>query len=254
MIGKDGPLFLAVALAVWSTMQIRRRWIGFLAAAAVMTALRPHVAFLALACLAVTFMLDSRTSPRARIPLFLAGVIGVAIVASTLQSTMNVDVYDANSVSSFIEARQEIGAGYKNNAFVYSALYVRVFALLFFPLFIGMEDSYGIIASFENTFLLGVFAFLLWNIGIIAQLTRRVAFIRFSVVFAVSLTILLSMVYYNVGLGLRQKMMLMPPILTIFVATLAARSMRRRTAQAAGAAPVTARVDQRPVALRHSEL
>jgi hypothetical protein len=50
---------------------------------------------------------------------------------------------------------------------------------------------------------------------------RQIMLVRYSLIFAVALIALLSLVYYNVGLGLRQKMMMMPGLLTVFAATLA---------------------------------
>jgi hypothetical protein len=42
------------------------------------------------------------------------------------------------------------------------------------------------------------------------------------------LTLLLALVNYNVGLGLRQKMMMMPCLLSFLVAVLAVRTARSR--------------------------
>ena len=51
------------------------------------------------------------------------------------------------------------------------------------------------------------------------QLTRQVFFIRFALVFSIIITLTLALVYYNVGLGLRQKMMIMPGLLVFFAAS-----------------------------------
>ena len=40
-IGKDGPLFLAASLAVWSAMRLRRRFVGFSLAVLLMVLFRP---------------------------------------------------------------------------------------------------------------------------------------------------------------------------------------------------------------------
>jgi hypothetical protein len=71
---------------------------------------------------------------------------------------------------------------------------------------------------------------LLWRFGDSVRLARQVFFLRFALVFAGTLALLLSMVYYNVGLGLRQKVMFMPALLTFFVALVAVRRVKTRQA------------------------
>jgi hypothetical protein len=46
--------------------------------------------------------------------------------------------------------------------------------------------------------------------------------------FFVLLTLLLAMVNYNVGLGLRQKMMMMPALLVFYASLLAVRAAQRQ--------------------------
>jgi hypothetical protein len=52
-------------------------------------------------------------------------------------------------------------------------------------------------------------------------------FARFAILFFILLVILLALVNYNVGLGLRQKMMTMPALLVFFAAMVAVREARK---------------------------
>jgi small-conductance mechanosensitive channel len=105
---------------------------------------------------------------------------------------------------------------------------VRLLSLLFRPLFLDAQGAFGLIASLENVFIIVLLVTLFRNFGQLMRMIRQVFFIRFAAVFALILIVLLSLVYYNVGLGLRQKIMFMPALLTMFVAVLAVRRSETR--------------------------
>ncbi|MET1112344.1 MAG: hypothetical protein ABWX67_12525, partial [Allosphingosinicella sp.] len=76
--------------------------------------------------------------------------------------------------------------------------------------------------------LLVVIVTLLWSFRTSVAVARAAMFARFAGLFFILLTILLAMVNYNVGLGLRQKMMMMPALLVFFAALMAVRTMRQQ--------------------------
>ena len=91
--------------------------------------------------------------------------------------------------------------------------------------------AFALVASFENLLLLVIILLIFWHFRNTAQLVRRVFFVRFGLIYSVLLILMLSLVYYNVGLGLRQKVMFLPGLLTLFVTLLAVK--RAKAAQPA---------------------
>ena len=223
-IGKDAPLFLAASLAVWSAMQLRRRFIAFGLSILIMVLFRPYIALAALMALALSAFIDPRNSVGTKLVLLLAAFAAVVPVLGTVENTFRVDVTSAESVSDFFQYQSEISAQDEGGSAVVGASYpVRIFSLLFRPLFVDANGAFGLIASLENLFLMFILFQMLRNFGSVKKLVRSVFFVRFGSIFAVVLILLLGFVYYNVGLGLMQKVMFMPGLLTLFVAVLAVK-------------------------------
>jgi len=65
-----------------------------------------------------------------------------------------------------------------------------------------------------------------WGEGLV--LFRTELLYRFSLFFTLALTALLTLMYYNVGLGLRQRTMMMPALLTLFAGQWILRRARLR--------------------------
>lgn len=228
-IGKDGPLFLTVTLTIWSTLQLRRRIYVFAAAIGLMALFRPHIALLAVVALAVAAFFDRRYSLLAKAALLIFAIGGAAMVASTIQSTFEVRVTDANSVSDFVTRRNEITQSLQGGTAVRDASFAfKVFSLLFRPLFYDAVGLFAFIASLENLVLLIIVGFLLAMPLRSMQLAKSVFPLRFAAIFGLLVTLALSFIYYNVGLGLRQKTMILPSLFVLFAAQWSLYQFRSR--------------------------
>jgi multisubunit Na+/H+ antiporter MnhG subunit len=102
--------------------------------------------------------------------------------------------------------------------------------LMFRPFFIDANGVFALVASLENAILAAMLLYVLRNFNDALQLFRSVFFLKFVIIFASVLALLLAAVYYNVGLGLRQRTMYVPALLCFFVSLLAYRQ-RFRVAQ-----------------------
>lgn len=215
-IGKDGLLFTAVCLSLWSIMNPGRRFLQLCVALAMMLLVRPHIALVAMIALALTFLLDRRTRPAYRLMLLALSLVGVAFAIATLRNTFAIDVTDADSVSDFMAQREavveDVDAG---NTMVNSSLPVRFLSLLFRPLFFDAQGMFAYVASLESVVTLAAVAYLLFNLRGASKLARSVSFLRFAFAFTTGVTIILALTYFNVGLGLRQRAMILPGILVL---------------------------------------
>ena len=223
-IGKDAPLFFAVSLCVWAMLSLRRRIVWFCLALLIMVLFRAHVALMAAAALAGSAFLGSTASMGRRIGLLAVAVTGFGLALGPVQSTLNVDVTSAGSVSQFLDNSTAFANVGGTTSIGQAPLPLRAVSLLFRPFFFDASGVLGMIASVENVGVVFMFLFALLHWRDLMMLARRVPFVRFCLLFAVVLLFLLTLVYYNVGLGLRQRVMSYPMIFSLIVAMWALRA------------------------------
>ncbi len=229
-IGKDAPVFLGVAMCTWAAFRLQARYLVFGAGVAVALLVRPHIALIALVALALTVLLGRNTRILTRIALLgvtLAGILAVSGLVSDSFSGLNMSSTDA--VTEFIQMKSNVTEESGGDIDIIDASFpVKLVSLLFRPFFVDATGMFGYVASLENVVLLLIILTLLMRFRTALQVVQGAMFARFAAILFVTLTLLLAMVNYNVGLGLRQKMMMMPCLLSFFVALLAVRAARRQ--------------------------
>ena len=233
-IGKDAPLFLAASLSLWAAINIRRRYVWLAVAIGLMVLVRPHIALVAVTAAAVAMLFDKSLSRWTRTGLLAVAMVAGAFAVVTIQSALRLDLTDADSISTFLEARDAVAqSAAGGNTSVQGSFAVRLFSLLFRPFFFDVEDLFGYIASIENAALLLVFGILVLRLPLVVAMFKRSPFVRYAATFAFGVTIVLALSYYNVGLGLRQRTMFLPALLSLLVMLLAVRSEPREDLRAA---------------------
>jgi hypothetical protein len=223
-LSKDAPLFFALSLSIWSMIKIERRYLGFVVALAVMFPFRPHIAAFASIALLVTLIFDVRVRILAKIPMILLALSGAIWAATTVERTLGIGALDADSISEFLASKQEIGLrSVQGTELYYLPLPLKIASLLFRPLFFDAKGLLGYIVSIENILVLYIFMTIAFRWRDLFRLFLSVPYVRFCAIFATLLIVLLSLVTYNVGLGLRQKYMAMPAIVLLYVTLLVYR-------------------------------
>lgn len=227
-IGKDAPLFLAASLGLWAAINVRKRYVALGLATGLMVLVRPHIALVAVVAIAIALLFDRQFSWWKRAILLVIALVAGGFAIVTIQSTLRLDLTDADSISTFLEARDSIAqSNAGGNTAVQGSFALRLTSLLFRPLFFDVEETFGYVASVENTMLLVIFLLLGFRLPTVLALFRRSAFVRYAFSFAIGVTIVLALSYYNVGLGLRQRTMIFPGLLSLFVMLLALRAEPR---------------------------
>jgi hypothetical protein len=234
-IGKDAPMLLATSLATWAAIQLRTRILPFVMALGLMVLIRAHVALITLMSLALASVIHRGRRGATKIILTALTLIGAIFVSGTVESTLHVDLSSAESISGWLASKQETWLSNGGGATALGPFPVRLLSLMFRPMFIDTSGVFGLGASVENVVAVIMIAFVIRNRREAFFLTRSVFFVSFSLVFWWLLAFLLALVYYNVGLGLRQRIMFMPPFFGFFVAQWAyhrLNSMQRTVAPA----------------------
>jgi hypothetical protein len=234
-IGKDGAMFFGITLAMWAFMDVRKRLVQLVLATIIIGLFRPHIALISTAAAALAMFFDNSSSRTIKALLLVLAVTGAAVAAGTIRSTFEIDVTNSDSVSDFLARQSEVTADVSvaGNTAVYGNFAFRLFSLLFRPLFLDAEGFLGLIASLENLLLLALILTLVFYSRETFAAIKSVTFLRFAALLVLGVAFILSYLYYNVGLGLRQKTMFTPAILLIFVALMAIRRARREAVNAA---------------------
>ncbi|HEU0134158.1 MAG TPA: hypothetical protein VFR28_04990 [Allosphingosinicella sp.] len=238
-IGKDAPLFLGVAMCVWAVVRLLTRWPAFAAGLVITLLFRPHIALIALVALALTVLVGRNTKLITRFALLAVAVAGIGSVGGLVSSSFNgLNLTNTDAVTEFIETKSTVSEESGGDMSIINASFpVKLVSLLFRPFFVDATGLLGYIASVENVVLLILILTLIRRMGTAYSIAQGALFARFAFLFFVMLTLLLAWVNYNVGLGLRQKMMMMPALLVFFAALLAVRAARKQqTVYAPGAA------------------
>jgi hypothetical protein len=229
-IGKDAPLFFASSMAAWTMMKFSSRWVWFVAALCIMVVLRPHIALVSVIALMLSLFLDKRYEFGPRLFFFVIALVSSVLLVSAVGRKYGFSASNPNSVADFITSVHNTGnfvGGSNTN--VHGGFFVRLLSLLFRPFFFDSPNIFGIISSFENViFLFGLYC-VIANLSRMSRWFKAAMYAKYSYFFTIFLTLLLAAVYYNIGLGLRQRVMVYPTLLPIFVIGWAIYGARRRS-------------------------
>lgn len=237
-IGKDAILFFAIALSTWSSLNLQKRYLRFAFGVLVMTMARAHIAAVVMASLVIAAAMYRGLSFGRRLVLLVPAFSALLILGVVVQSSIGLNLSDAGSVAKFLEEKSVVIVAAAGNTSLNTASFpMRLLSLLFRPFFVDARNMLGIVASVENLFILLMFFYFLFRWREVIDLYRKVFFIRFSAVLTLSLILLLAIVNYNVGLGLRERTMFLPPLLSIFVALWAFRQRMKLGQQPGRVAP-----------------
>jgi hypothetical protein len=226
-IGKDAPSFFAVALCTWTMLNFRSRFVYFCLSVLIMIAFRAHMALITATALAATAFFGKSVSAGRKLGLLSLSLIGILLASRVVESSIGVDATSISSVTGYISQQNDVFGTIAGTTSLGNAPYVvRVFSLLFRPLFFDAHGVQGIIASIENVGVVLVVLYTVAHWRDLRFLSQRVPFVRFTMLFTFVLLFLLSIVYYNIGLGLRERVMAYPTIFAFLVSLWSLRQKR----------------------------
>ncbi|MDC0292505.1 hypothetical protein OAL29_01225 [Candidatus Binatia bacterium] len=225
-IGKDGIAFLASALAVY-TLVCRSRHFGGLAVAAVLMAtVRPHMALLLIGSGAVAMSLSSGSRRGTQLLTFVALFAGVLLALPFVGEYVGIGEIRLDSVQDFVDKRQRALGGTGLDLAGMGPL-ERIFSFLFRPLFFDASGALGLVSSTENLIVLATCLICGKNFFRRTIRNRHPAVI-YAMTFVFVGVLILSTTVPNVGLAMRQKIMIFPPLYLLIALSLAAPSRKLR--------------------------
>lgn len=226
-IGKDAIAFLSVGLFLWSTVNFESRQLSMIAAILIMLLVRPHMAVIMVLSVGVgvLFVKELRGAVRFRGIALAAAAAVFAVPFALLYSGAG----RFQTIGQFITERQSQNLGGGSSIDIYGMNpALRLLSFLYRPLpneVSGIEQFAG---SIENLILIAL------TLGGIVAIRRAGAvglFRRYAIssIYALVALGVLSQVTANLGLAARQKCMIVPALLLIFIAALRAPSRKSVT-------------------------
>lgn len=252
-IGKDAPLFLACALSIWSCFRISSRWFWLGVAIVIMLLFRAHIALLTVVSLALALVAGRGVPTVARVALVGAAVISSGFLLSTLQAELSTDLSSIGSIASFVERQTTAATQGVDTTLADAAFPVKLFSLMYRPLFFDIDGIFGLVASFQNLAMIGITFYLFRNFRLWGELFRGSLAIRFATIHLLSLYLMLAFMYYNVGLGLRQREMATPALIVVFVTIFLVAKLRKTSRSTVPSAGYSVAPDRRLGSPRSTE-
>jgi hypothetical protein len=226
-IGKDAPMFFASAMAVWSCFAIGKRWPWFALALVPMILIRPHIALVTLAALGLAVVMGRGVSLSLRALLLGAVAVSGTLLFGTVQSQLGTTESGGGSLANLVETAANAAGDNAEGSLARAALPVKLFSVLYRPFFVDANGIFGLIASLQNIAMIAITIALIRNFRLWAELFRASLLVRFVTIHASALFLLLALMYYNVGLGLRQREMATPALIVLAVAVSLVAQRRR---------------------------
>jgi hypothetical protein len=231
-IGKDSLFFLGVSACLWGSMQFWKRLPVLAGGLFLMLAIRPHIAVVAMVALTLSVLSDRSTRFPVRVAMFAAAIVGTIVAVATVRSTFRIDLTSLDAYSDALAGREallQMDVNVVGRTTVDLPFPLRVLSLLFRPFFLDANDILGFVVSLENLILVVLVAVFVIKWRVMKALVKSVPYVRFAFFSSVGTLLVLSIGYFNVGLGIRQKAtMILPGLLVMAMALSAVLASRRR--------------------------
>jgi len=227
-LGKDSISFLAATLALWAALNIPKRKIFMAIAIILMLLVRPHMAGIMIIAIGLSLLITSKQISLIKRVVIGTLVIPTAIILVPLAANYAgiQELTDLNEVTEYVETRQSYnmeGGGGVDISNLSPPM--QVFTYLFRPLPYEAHSVSAFIASIDNFIVLLLFLYAIRFVRIKSDTSANHAFLWLYVIGA---TLILAMTTANLGISVRQKWMVMPMLLYLLFAGIAAHQARKQ--------------------------
>jgi hypothetical protein len=225
-IGKDAPMALGIVLLILAAQDMKAKWRSFGLGVLICLIIRPHILLLVLTAFAAAHILRNRS---------LMLRIGAVVIAAALfpvaqivfQNFLGINILNGDDLSKLFTEQQNYLANTLDEGVVFIANpIVRVVYFTFNPLFYNASSATSLMASIENLIL--IFMMLGISRGFRAVEGAHKPYAIFLALFIVILLLFQGLGGYNVGLALRQKVMVYSALILLLAICEKQRTLRHR--------------------------
>jgi len=222
-IGKDALSFMAMGLALWAALNLKRRILLMVFAILVMLFVRPHIAGMMVIGLSGSFVLQRKVSFGQRLFFGIAAFVAAAVLVPLGLNYAGIsDGASGADVMEYIEGRQgqNLSGGSSLDISGMSPP-MQLFTYLFRPLPFEAHSLFALAASVDNIILLSLFI-----MGGRAILTKRLPSHlsthnrMFLWIYSLLAWAILAMTTANLGIAMRQKWMFTPMLIFLLISVI----------------------------------
>lgn len=225
-IGKDAISFMAVGVALWSSLCFRNRVFALFIAILLMMLVRPHIALIMLVAWVLAVAIDPLTSKKRKaiiLAIFLCGLL--FFVPFVLNYSGYSEIIGIGELSEFIEARQGYNMDGGGGVDISNmGLFAQLTSYMFRPFVHEVNNVFSAAAAFDNLILIGLFF-----VGIFAMLKGSIETAgesrAFLWVYSLLVWLLLATTTSNMGIALRQKWMFAPMLIFLMISVMGKNSI-----------------------------
>ena len=224
-IGKDAPISIGIILIIISAFDIRRKiWI-FSAGMLLCLLIRPHILIILMASLVGAHILRNK-SLVLRIGAVVVALAFIPLAQLVIQSFLGVDILNSNDFSSMLSDRENYVENTVDEGVIYIGNpFTRLIYFTFNPLFFNATSTAALIASVENLILIILYFRIMIGFRAVEESKKTLAI--FLALFVFTMILFQGLGGYNIGLALRQKVMIYPALIMLFLICENGRAIRR---------------------------
>lgn len=214
-VGKDTLLFLSLGLIARSLIDFKSKWYLFIIGLLISYLVRPHISLFIIISLSGAIYFTKKTSVYQKIVLFSIMGILFFLLFPKVMEFVKLEEASIDSFNNFATTKaSKLGSANNSTAIDISnyPFLLKVFTFLFRPLPFDITSFPTLLAALENIFLLGLFL-LGFRFSYFSSIKAAPLSIKFSLLFFLAGSIVLSQSLGNLGIMLRMRNMFLPAII-----------------------------------------
>ncbi|SJM38464.1 hypothetical protein A1019T_02457 [Psychrobacter pasteurii] len=222
-IGKDPISFLSVVLALWSSLNLKNRLFPMSLSIMMMFFVRPHIAGILIISLAISLFFDKKTN--ALVKVLLASVtIGISslLVPYALNYAGIQDSNTPEDIAEYIQGREDVYKSTDSGLTLSEMSFpMKLFTYMFRPTILEARSVTQIFSALDNILLL--YLFIAGGYRIIKNKNKNTTSLenrKFMWAYATIAWIILALTTGNLGIAVRQKIMVLPFFLYLFISVM----------------------------------
>lgn len=224
-IGKDSLIFLGISLLLY-TYYFKKSWLNYIIPILIISFIRIHILFFLLVSFGIMqIFLNENLKFLHKVGIFLIlSVIAYSLFPILL---LRIGFVDSESIISQIEDLENVKAiGGTSIDMTDKNIFIKWISYLFRPLFYDAKNLMSILVSVENLLWIMIFVIIVGRFRkkLIKSL-RNIYWFSFFSIF--TLTIPASYIMYNLGIAVRQKVMIVPFLFVVFFLSLRPKTLKK---------------------------
>lgn len=219
MLGKDAYIMFALGLILYSLANLKKRYLTLIIGLVLAAHIRPYVFMLVISCLLLTILLSSKEIGfMAKLTLAMILILLMIPGYYYFLQEVKLQSLDVKTAETYLAGKQVImgGGGSDIDISDYN-IFFKAFTFLYRPLFFDAHNIRMLVGSIENAIYL-ILTLTMMRVSFLKfVLKEKSILIRFSFLYLITGTFIISHITTNLGTATRIKNMLIITLLLLFL-------------------------------------